>query len=78
MAHDIPNMRLLSHSMLNGYPNIGQGKAIHTPAAGPPPPSWTVFSAPASAGPPGTPKPELSGRSTDASGPCSRSIHRPE
>ena len=28
MAHDIWNMRLLSHNLLNGYPNIGEGMAI--------------------------------------------------
>ena len=28
MAHDISNMRLISHNMLNGYPNIGEGMAI--------------------------------------------------
>lgn len=28
MAHDMWNMRLLSHNLLNGYPNIGEGMAI--------------------------------------------------
>ncbi len=29
MAHEISNMRLLSHNNLDGYPNIGEGMAIH-------------------------------------------------
>ena len=34
MAHDLFNMRLLSHNMLNGYPNIGEGMAIQTTPGG--------------------------------------------
>ena len=34
MAHELWNMRLISHSMLNGYPNIGEGMAIQQTADG--------------------------------------------
>ena len=34
MAHDLWNMRLISHTLLNGYPNIGEGMAIQQTSDG--------------------------------------------
>jgi hypothetical protein len=34
MAHELSNMRLISHSMLDGYPNIGEGMAIQQTSDG--------------------------------------------